>query len=313
LKITVILCTFNRCQLLARALESVLAAAVPSSDGCPDECEFLVVDNNSSDATREVVELVRQRYPGRLRYLFEPRQGLSHARNAGIREAQGEVLIFVDDDVTVDPRWLEHLADPFRNPACSAAGGRILPDWSSAPPGWLPIHECYALAPFAAFDLGLEPGPLGEPPFGANMAFRKAMFDRYGTFRTDLGRCGTGMMSNEDTEFGRRLLAGGELLLYAPSSVVYHPVSQERLQKKYLLRWWYGKGRADTREFGADPDARFFLKGVPIVSFRRLARWLVQWMVTLNRARRFSAKLKVYNKLGEVVECYQMARGKHAV
>ena len=99
MRITVILCTLNRCQSLAETLESIAISTLPDSV----DWEILVVDNNSTDHTREVVEEFGRRYPDRFRYIFEPRPGKSYALNAGIREAQGEILAFTDDDVTVEP------------------------------------------------------------------------------------------------------------------------------------------------------------------------------------------------------------------
>src|SRR5271163_1575532 len=105
MKITVILCTYNRAHSISMALESVLASVLP-----PDvEWEVLVVDNNSKDQTRAVANEFCIRHPGRVRYLFEEHQGLSNARNAGIREARGEIIAFTDDDVTVDSTWLQNL------------------------------------------------------------------------------------------------------------------------------------------------------------------------------------------------------------
>src|SRR5579862_4590594 len=97
----VILCTYNRCRELANGLNSVAVSTLPEGV----EWEVLVVDNNSVDQTREVMENFRARYAGRLRYLFEPRPGKSHALNAGIRASQSDVLAFLDDDVTVEPTW----------------------------------------------------------------------------------------------------------------------------------------------------------------------------------------------------------------
>jgi hypothetical protein len=136
------------------------------------------------------------------------------------------------------------------------------------------------------------------------MAYRKEVFARFGDFRTDLGRIGTGMLSNEDTEFGRRLLTAGEPLYYEPSAVVYHPVSKERLQKSYLLKWWFGKGRSDIREIGPRAGTRFFIRGVPLYLFRNLARWTAGWIVALDSRERFQNKLNVWNRLGAIVECY---------
>ncbi len=237
--VTVILCTFNRSQSLSKALTSIVAQVLPDSV----QWEVLVVDNNSHDKTREVVDEFCRRYPERFRYLFEPNPGKSYALNAGISAAAGEILAFMDDDVTVEREWLQNLTVPLRDGEWAGAGGRILPDWNCQPPKWLPRADRYALAPLAVFDLGAEAGSLDESPFGTNMAFRKKMFSKHGDFRTDLGPRPGSEIRNEDTEFGLRLLAAGEKLRYEPSAVVYHAVPKTRLQKRYFLKWWFDKAR----------------------------------------------------------------------
>lgn len=303
MRITVVLCTYNRSELLSKALNSVAGQMLPRSI----EWEVLVVDNNSTDRTPEVVADFCRQYPGRFRYLFEPQPGLSRARNAGIQAATGDILAFMDDDVTVETTWLQNLTEAMQNGDWAGAGGRVLPTWSSSPPRWLSVKGRYALAPFALFDVGSEAGPLAEPPFGANMAFRKAMFEKYGAFRIDLGRCPGSLMSNEDTEFGRRLLTAGEHLYYEPSAVVYHPVPENRLQKKYLLAWWFDKGRADIRQFGVRRDAKTCY-GIPLYLFRRLAVWTLGWTVAVDPRVRFARKLNVWEKLGEIQESYYQTR-----
>jgi glucosyl-dolichyl phosphate glucuronosyltransferase len=303
MRISVILCTHNRCQLLAQALESVAASTLPESV----EWEVLVMDNNSNDQTHEVVEDFCRRYPGRFRYLFERRQGKSYALNTAIVESTGDVLVFLDDDVIVEPSWLQNLTAPLSSGEWVGSGGRILPKWTCSTPPWLPPQGWYLTGPLALFDLNASSGPLTEPPFGTNMAFRKEMFEKYGNFRTDLGRCGKGLISNEDTEFGRRLLAAGEPLRYQPSAVVHHPVTENRVTKKYYLKWWFEKGRADIRELGIPGDAKWFIFGVPLQSFRRLIRWTLQWMVTVNSRLRFEQKLKVWLNAGMIVECYRLS------
>jgi glucosyl-dolichyl phosphate glucuronosyltransferase len=302
MNITVILCTHNRCQSLAKALASAAALRVPESV----KWEVLVVDNSSSDQTRQVVREFASQYPGRFRYLFEPQPGKSYALNSAIREARGTVLAFIDDDVTVEPTWLTNLTATLCSGEWAGAGGRILPDKSFSPPRWLSLKDSrarYMLAPLALFDLGEQPGQLAEPPFGTNMAFRKEMFERYGGFRTDLGPRPGSEIRNEDTEFGARLLAAGESIRYEPSAVVYHAVSEDRIQKEYYLDWWFDKGRADVRQFGIPSNACCVL-GIPLYLFRRVAVWTLRWIVTLDPPRRFHNKLAVWGKAGEVVECY---------
>ena len=303
MNITVILCTYNRCQSLAKALTSTAALKLPESI----EWEVLVVDNNSRDQTCEVVNEFITRYPGRFRYFFEPQPGKSYALNSGIREARGTVLAFIDDDVTVEPSWLTNLTVTLHNGEWAGAGGRILPERNFSPPRWLSLkgpRGRYALAPLALFDLGEQPGQLAEPPFGTNMAFRKEMFEKHGGFRIDLGPRPGSEIRNEDTEFGARLLAVGERLRYEPSAVVYHLVSEDRIQKKYHLDWWFDKGRANIRQFGIQSDARC-ISGIPLYLFRRLAVGTLRWIVSVDSPGRFHCKLAVWGKAGEIVECYR--------
>jgi glucosyl-dolichyl phosphate glucuronosyltransferase len=305
MKITVILCTYNRCLALSKCLESVSAQEPPDAS----DWEVLVVDNNSSDHTRELVEDFCQRYPGRFRYLFESQQGKSYALNAAIREAHGDLLAFVDDDVTVERTWLQNLTSSLRNDDWAGAGGRILPEWHCPPPNWLPLNERYALGPFALFDLGPDAGQLTEPPFGTNMVFRKAMFEKYGGFRIDLGPNPDNLIRGEDTEFGGRLLAAGERLRYEPAAVVYHPVLANRARKEYVLEWWFNKARADIRAIGNRPCAKWNVVGIPLLFFRRLAVWTVRWMVAVEPSRRFSCKLKVWTIRGAIRESFRLGRG----
>lgn len=299
MRITVILCTYNRCLSLATALQSVAASRLPDSV----EWEVLVVDNNSPDQTREVVEDFSRQYPGLFRYRFEARQGKSHALNAGIREARGDILAFVDDDVTVEPTWLGNLTAVLLDEGPAGAGGPILPEPGFSPPRWLSSSGKYVLAPFALFSPRPDPGELAEPPWGTNMAFRKTMFEKYGGFRTDLGPSPGSEIRNEDTEFGRRLLAAGERLSYVPSAVVYHPVPEVRLRKHYHLAWWFAKGRADVREFGV-PSETARLLGIPLQLFRRVIMQTLRWTIALTSSRRFAYKLNLWTTLGAMTECF---------
>lgn len=309
MEITVILCTYNRCQSLANSLESLAATQVPESV----RWQVLVVDNNSSDATRETVEGYCRRFPERFSYLFEPKPGKSNALNAGIQATKGQILAFVDDDVTVESTWLQNLTAPLHNGEWAGAGGRILPEQNFSPPSWIPVEERYALAPLALFDLGSEAGSLTEAPFGTNMAFRRKAFEKYGGFRTDLGPQPGSEIRSEDSEFGHRLLAAGEQLRYEPSAIVYHSVPQNRIEKPYFLAWRFDKGRAEIRTFPIS-GTRWLVAGIPLYLFRRFAVWTVRWMMAIESSRRFSNKLKVWAVAGQILECYRQSHdGKTTV
>jgi len=255
------------------------------------------------------VEEFSRRYAGRIRYLFEPLQGKSNALNSGIREASGEILAFMDDDVAVDPQWLKNLTAVFKQQEWVGVGGRILPERNFAPPGWLSLKDKYALAPLAVFDIGAEAGEMHEAPFGTNMAYRRELFSRYGGFRTDLGpQAGSEVQHNEDSEFGSRLLAAGERFWYEPSAIVYHSMPPERIRKAYFLGWWIDKARADVIQDGVPDKTKWQIAGVPWHLLRRLSAWTLRWICCVDPAERFRRKLSVWRVAGTIQECHRQSR-----
>lgn len=309
--ITLVVCTKDRCHSLANTLRSIAASLLPDST----EWEVIVVDNGSRDETRKVVEDFCGRYPGRFHYLYEPGPGKSYALNAGVRNAAGDILAFTDDDVVVEPAWLANITKPLRlDDGLAGVGGRTLPPSSFSLPPWLPHNDAFALAPLAIFDFGPVGRQLAEPPFGNNMAYRKAVFERHGGFRIDLGprsdaRC---PQKSEDSEFGARLLTAGEGVWYEPSALLYHSIPETRITRKYFLDWWYDKARSDVRARGIPRGAKWFVAGVPPNLFRRLLVWTLRSLITLDSSRRFSAQLKVRWLLGQIVESHRLSTGPEA-
>jgi len=301
--ISVILCTYNRCESLRRALASI--AGSESSESL--KWEVLIVDNNSQDQTYELAQEFCHVHPDRFRYVFEERPGKSNALNTGVREAKGRVLAFMDDDVIVEPAWLFNLTYPLINESWAGSGGPILPEWTGAPPAWLPDDK-RLLTPLPLFDLGAATRLMEEPPFGTNMAFQASMFEKYGMFRTDLGPTPFSEVRSEDTEFGLRLLKGGEKFRYVPSAVVYHRVEPNRLRKSYFLRWWRDKGRADVRQYGIEGEKQWCVGGIPVVLFRRIVSWTFRWLVRLNSSKRFEAKLQLWGNVGRVLEAFRLRK-----
>ena len=298
MRVSVILCTYNRCQSLPNALNSVAKSTMPATI----EWEVLVVDNNSTDQTREVAERFCRLYPERFRYLFEPRQGKSYALNSGICEARGGTVVFVDDDVRVEPNWLQELTSALSENEWAGCGGRILPEPGFSPPPWLalqgPLSQLGALC--AYFDQGDSPGLLSKPPVGTNMAYRREMFEKYGNFREDLGPCPGSELRSEDTEFGRRLMAAGERMCYVPSAVVYHEISEYRVRRDFFLSWWFDFGRGFIRETRMIPSATEILK-----ILARIILTTPKWLLSLNSQHRFYRKCRIWYEAGKIVEIYQ--------
>ena len=306
MNITVVLCTYNRCQSLAKTLESLAKSRAPDHL----EWEVLVVDNNSSDQTRETVDEFSHRYAGRFRYLFEGQQGKSRALNAGIRAAQGEILLFTDDDVIVGENWLPNLAASLDHGDWAGAGGPVYLPSTFSRPRWLSSTSSFAFGPLAEFHPLTQAGEISVPPVGANMAsFRRSVFDKYGFFRTDLGPGPGNQIRSEDIEFGRRVITGGEHLYYEPSAEVYHPVTESRLQKKYFLEWWFDKGRGDVRESLTQTNGKSLL-GVPLRLFRDAAIEALRWVIAFRASERFVCKLKVWCYAGQALEWYQLGQNR---
>lgn len=309
MKIAAIVCTYNRCETLAWALESLAASSMPESA----RWRVLVVDNNSSDNTRAVVEDFAHRFPGRFEYVFEPHQGKSHALNRGVQLADADVVAFTDDDVRVDPHWLHNITAALASTEWSGTAGRILPDSDFVPPRWLDVAARYSMAPLAMFNPAMSPGEINEPPFGANMAYRTEMFSKYGGFRLDLGPQPGGDIKNEDVEFGGRLLAAGKRIWYEPSAIVYHSVPSHRVRKSYFLTWWYGKARSDVRQSGASTEQSLSVLGIPVDQFLRLILWSLRWLLAFHSARRFTCKINVWSIVGRMRECFaQFCKSNHS-
>ncbi len=240
IRITAAICTHNRDEVLGEAIESLLNQTLP-----PDQYEVLVVDNNSSDAT---AGLVANFSPGRnLTYLFEPRQGLSYARNTAVRAAAGEIIAFLDDDAIASPQWLAALLEAYAAyPDAWAVGGKVEPQWAGQRPDWLTDK---LLPQLSMRDLGSQTAPLSphQTLFGVNCSFRRSIFATIGLFRTDLGRDGGLLMGSEEVELQKRIWACNKLIIYTPAALVWHRVPAERLCRRYFVRLAYYKGISQAR------------------------------------------------------------------
>jgi len=243
--VSVIICTYNRYRSLRQTLFSFCDLELPAHV----TWELLVVDNNSTDDTRRVCESFIPKLP--IRFLFEPRQGVNCAKNRGIAAATAPLMLLTDDDVNVDRHWLAALWDAAqRHPNISFFGGRIYPLWERTPPTWLAEHSKTMLRPIAVhLDLGSEERVLTEPHpvlWGANLAFRKSVFDSY-RFREDVGRIGQNEVRGGETELIARLLREGHRRAYVPKAIVHHRNPPHRATERYLFAHYRGSGITEVR------------------------------------------------------------------
>ncbi len=303
--VSVVLGTYNRAASLQTTLETFRGLVCPTDL----KWELLVVDNNSSDDTREVIQKFARTAEFPVRYIFEKRQGKSIALNAALGEAKGEIIAFTDDDVLVHPDWLTNLTRTFERFECAAVAGRTVPLWNHPKPDWLKMEGQQAVV---NFEPGDEFKEIRVPPLGANSAFRKNVFAKYGLFRLDLGPNGSRhTITCEDWEFGERLMRAGEKIVYCPTAIVHHPVDPQRTTKKYFLEWYYYNGVSLTRMAGL-PDFGVFYFGAPRWLYRELLTNGLRWMFTFDKNRRFNLKLRTYKSVGDIVESNRLSRLKAA-
>ncbi len=237
IKYSIVIATYKRAADLRDTLGS-LARLQP--DG---PWEVIVVDNNSPDDTRQVVESAVAGFPVPLRYLFEVEQGRSPALNAGIRAAQGAIIATTDDDVRVPPDWLVRAAEGLDRLGCDYVGGKVLPIWGAPRPAWIPNHGGKQWAVIALLDYGAEPVEFGNRvPLGVNMAFRREAFERAGLLDPKTGRRAGTLLGQEVREWCIRARQAGVRGFYIPEMVVEHIIPAERLCKRYFRRWFFWRG-----------------------------------------------------------------------
>jgi glycosyltransferase involved in cell wall biosynthesis len=304
MNVSVVICTHNRADCLRETLRSLAALRIPPGLSW----EVLVIDNNSSDHTRAVVDAAPAHLP--CRYLFESRQGKSFALNAAIPHVDGsDVSAFTDDDVTMHPEWIGELWRVFQDTDCLIAGGRVVPVWVCPKPRWFSDTGAHALMPgvIVNHDHGAGTRQIPDLPYGANMAFRKGTFMRYGTFKTYLGPNGKHLMRGEDNDFCTRVRDGGGRILYAGDAVVYHPVDTQRMRKRYFQTWYFYYGRKDILMESNKVTTNLWI-GVPRYLIRELARTTFAWVTTLEPRERFYHLLACWRLLGQIAEYYEPSR-----
>jgi glycosyltransferase involved in cell wall biosynthesis len=266
---TVLICTYNRGNLLAETLDAIAKTRTALT------WEVVVVDNKSTDHTRSVVESRQADYPVPLRYAFEPRQGNSFALNTGIAATRATIIAFTDDDVRVTEEWLQEGCAPMlSNPAIDYTGGPVRPIWDAPPPPWVDQTRSDLWGTLAILDYGRTSFVFEERarvPLGANMAVRRTLFDRVGDFDTHLGRVGNSLRGQAQAEFFCRSRNAGARGLYVPGMAVEHHVPEPRLTRRYFRRWWFMKGSGRHRleqvhpmtELGVDLSQVPKIAGIP--------------------------------------------------
>lgn len=241
MQFTVAICTWNRAESLARTLEQITRLTPPACSW-----EVVVVNNNSGDATDEVLRHFSQRLP--LRPCFEAKQGLSHARNAAVSRSNGSYIVWTDDDVLVDSEWLvAYERAIIRWPDASVLGGPIQPLFEGTPPTWLVSAWMDVADAFALRDLGPEPIKFDGAravPFGANYVVRSLEQKKF-PYDPELGRKLKSGSLGEETAVIRAILNAGGTGWWIPDAKVQHYIPKARQSIQYLRQYFKLQGKTN--------------------------------------------------------------------
>lgn len=239
IRLSLVIPTYNRSEQLMETLERVVDQRYDAS-----KWECIIVDNNSSDDTRAKVEaVIAENKNLNIHYVFDPKQGLSHARNCGIANSKGDIIAFVDDDEDVVLDLVRRYVELFdQHPEAMAAGGRIQPDYLSGKPKWMSHIVAKPISNPLYYGDYIKPFPRGTHPGGGNMAVRRMIFDKLGCFDTELGRSGDKLIGGEECDFFERMAKVGFPIYYVPRAMVYHRIGDEKLTEEYTSRLFYEVG-----------------------------------------------------------------------
>lgn len=264
--LSVILCTYNRDRYIYNVLRSIAEGDLPRAD-----YEVVLVNNNSTDRTEAECRRFQADYPDvRLRYCVESNQGLSYARNRGIAESRGEVLVYVDDDALVNPQYLRTYADFFANhPQAAAAGGPIIPQYDGCEePSWMSHYTRQLVTGKLYLGQHEREFPRGSYPGGGNAAYRKQVFDQVGLFNVELGRKGNSLIGAEEKDLFDKMTSLGIRFYYLPTAILYHLIPPKKLTQDYFERLTRGIGTSERYRTRAIGTRKYVA---------RLGKELVKW------------------------------------
>lgn len=319
--LSVIICTYNRAELLRETLAALRACAAPAD--C--DVEIVVIDNNSTDHTAAVVRQAAEQSGLPIRYDIESRQGKSYALNRALLVTRSDVLALTDDDVLPATDWLVRIVEAFRREPLVFVFGKVLPRWAALPPPeLLPRRARDIWGPLALIDYGDERVRYTTArfrtlrlPIGANLAVLRDAVERVGGWRTDLGRVDNSLVCGEDRELSVRLFRAGIYEgLYDPDLTVRHHVPATRMSRRYFRRWYLWHGRTLARmadSFFIDLDLARVprVAGVPRFVYRELLQQARQWFRALWQGDPLDAliqELMLIQYIGFLVECWRPYR-----
>lgn len=267
--LSLIICTYNRDKYIYNVLKSIAENDYPHTD-----YEIVLVNNNSTDNTESECKRFQQEFPDiRFNYCVETNQGLSYARNRGIRESKGDILVYVDDDALVNKEYLQTYATFFeKNPDIAAAGGSIIPQYETEEPNWMSHYTRQLITGKLYLGDKEREFPKNAFPGGGNAAYRKAVFDKIGLFNVELGRKGNSLIGAEEKDLFDKMTTIGIRFFYLPTAILYHIIPEKKLTQDYFNRLTYSIGVSERYRTLQISKGKYL---------KRLLSEAVKWAATL--------------------------------
>jgi glucosyl-dolichyl phosphate glucuronosyltransferase len=297
-----VICTHNRADYLFLALQSLVDQSMSKS-----QYEIIVIDNCSTDQTKEVVESFSKQQD-QIRYIYESTLGLSYARNTALQNAKGKYIAYLDDDAIACPNWLNKIVSVFEEtvvPQIGCAGGKVELIWEADRPSWLSDQLLHVLG---FIDWSKTPRPLNldsEWLVGASIAFSVDVLNSIGGFNLGLGRVGTNLLSNEEIMIEKKIVEIGYSCYYHPDISVGHHVTQSRLTQDWFTRryYWQGVSNAVVYLIEQEPSnlSRFRDVFLEILRLFRYRKDITNMIFSTTDPSQFTQKCFSFIKLGYIV------------
>ena len=242
IKFSIVICTYNREKYLRESLQSICEQAFS-----PENFEILVVDNNSPDKTADVCVDFISKYPLiSIRYILETNQGISFARNRGIKEALGEYIVFIDDDETIKSDYLSKLDSYLiKYPEAQLCATPVYPVYEADKPKWLSHFTLRAITGY--YYKGEEVKTLQgkDYPGTGHAIIKRELFEQFGYFSTELGRKGSSLLGAEDKDMFLRLIQNNIECYYFPDIPIYHHIPEYKLTNEFFSKLTYSIGKSE--------------------------------------------------------------------